>query len=500
MFSKRGDRKTGIGCRRKESSPGSWSIARRLTLLYTTAAFGMLVVAMVFLYWVLKKDLIKEDNQFLTNKIHVLRVILRERPGNPHALVEEVVWEGSGVPSPTYFARVLDEEGRTLIETPEMARILPASLFPDPAGITEIPDQPKRWKSPGGKAYLLMAGWAALGSPGKERRLVQVAMDDSYEDALIANHGRKVMIVLLLGMLFSAGAGFLVARKGMQPLEEITQAVQRVTSAQLHDRIGSIRWPRELASLAASFDRMLDRLEEAFNRLSRFSADMAHELRTPLNNIMGEAEVALCRERTPEEYRQVLESCLEECGRLSRMIESLLFLARSESAEARIQPTRLDARKEIEAVKEFHDAVAREQAVQVTCRGQGSVFGEANLFRRALSNLLANALQYTPAGGSVNITVRESGDHSGEVRVSDTGTGIDPEHLPRIFDRFYRADRARSGRLEGAGLGLAIVKSIMDLHGGSIAVRSDPGNGTTITLRFPPPDSKTAGLRTEPGC
>jgi len=485
MFSKRGDRKRGEPPSGEHPS-GSWSVTKRLTLLYAAAAFGMLAVATGFLYWVLKEDLIEEDQQFLANKIHVLRVILRERPDDPHAIQEEILWEGSGFPASEYFARVLDESGHTLIETSEMTRILPPSLFPEAAGTTEIPGQATGWKSPAGRAFLLMAAWADVGPYGEQKRLVQVAMDDSYEDALISNYGRKVMIVLLFGIFFSAGAGALVARKGMQPLEEITLAVERVSSTQLHERIGSIRWPRELATLASSFDRMLDRLEDAFNRLSRFSADLAHELRTPLNNMMGEAEVALSRDRTPEEYREVLESGLEEYGRLSRMIESLLFLARSESAEARIQRSRLDARKEIEAVREFHDAVAREQAVGVTCLGHGFVLGDANLFRRAMSNLLANSLRYTSPGGRVTLAIQESEDHTGEIRVSDTGSGIDPEHLERIFERFYRADPARSGRPEGTGLGLAIVKSIMDLHGGSASIESEPGKGTTVTLRFPP--------------
>jgi two-component system heavy metal sensor histidine kinase CusS len=485
MSSRRGNRKRGEP--RSEKNPSaSWSVTKRLTLLYAIAAFGMLAVATVFLYWVLKEDLIKEDTQFLANKIHVLRVILRERPDDPDAMPEEVVWEGGVAPSSEYFARVLDASGHTLIETPEMTRILPPSLFPEAAGTTEIPSQATGWKSPAGRAFLLMAAWADVGPYGEEKRLVQVAMDDSYEDALISNYGRKVMIVLLLGIFFSAGAGSLVARKGMQPLEEITLAVERVSSTQLHERIGSIRWPRELATLASSFDRMLDRLEDTFDRLSRFSADLAHELRTPLNNMMGEAEVALSRDRTPEEYREVLQSGLEEYGKLSRMIESLLFLARSENAEARIQRSRLDARKEIEAVREFHDAVAHEQDVEVTCLGHGFVVGDANLFRRAVSNLLANALQHNSPGGRVTITIQESEDHSGEIRVSDTGSGIDPEHLARIFDRFYRADRARSSRPEGAGLGLAIVKSIMDLHGGSASIESALGNGTTVTLHFPP--------------
>ena len=155
----------------------SWSITKRLTLLYAVTAFGMMAVATVFLYSVLKKDLIEEDYPFLSNKIHFLRDILHEHPDGPRALLEEVAGEGDGSPASEYFARVLDKEGRILVETPEMTRILPPSLFRRAANSTDIPTEAMRWKSAGGRAYLLMAAWASVGPRGEEERLVQVAMD-----------------------------------------------------------------------------------------------------------------------------------------------------------------------------------------------------------------------------------------------------------------------------------------------------------------------------------
>ncbi len=271
----------------------------------------------------------------------------------------------------------------------------------------------------------------------------------------------------------------------MRPLKEITASVQSVKVSRLHERIGKAAWPRELTALAAAFDEMLERIEDSFTRLSRFSADLAHELRTPISNLIGEAEIAHSRSRTQEEYRHVLESSLEEYGKLSRMMESLLFLARAESAQTGVERSRLDARKEIEAVREFYDAMAEEQNVKVTCRGNATLAADPMFFRRALSNLLSNALQYTPPGGTIMISAEQLYDRSVEIKVSDTGSGIAPDHLPKIFDRFYRTDPARARYREGAGLGLAIVKSILDLHGGSVSIHSEPHNGTTAILWFP---------------
>jgi two-component system heavy metal sensor histidine kinase CusS len=264
---------------------------------------------------------------------------------------------------------------------------------------------------------------------------------------------------------------------------EIDATARRIRTTALDERIRVERLPRELAQLAETFNEMLDRISESFGRLSRFSADLAHELRTPIHNLRGETEVALAKTRTVEEYREVLESSLEEYDRLSRMIESLLFLARAESSAAPFERQTVEARREVEAVREVFDPVAEERGVALACEGEASLSVSAVLFRRLLSNLVANALEHTPAGGRVGIEIAQDPDGAATIRVADTGRGIEPEHLPRVFDRFYRADPSRSAA--GSGLGLAIAKSIVELHGGSIALDSSPGRGTRVTLRFP---------------
>jgi two-component system, OmpR family, heavy metal sensor histidine kinase CusS len=440
----------------------------------------MLLVATGFLYWALVGDLAKSDNRFLRDKVQVLRAILREHSDDPEGMEEEVNSVGA------YYIRVLDLERRSLFETPDMSNRLPARLFPRPVGTAEQPKTGLKRSLSNGRSYLLVSAWAGVGYAGGDLRLLQVALDVTSEENLIAGYRRKLFLVLLVGIVLSAGTGIAVARKGMKPVKEITRTAERITAAQLHERIDPARWPKELTALATAFDQMLDRLQESFTRLSQFSAGLAHELRTPINILMGEAEVALSRNRSPEEYREVLESSLEEFGRLSRMIDGLLFLARADGAARTIERPWIDARKEIDAVVEFHEAMAQEQGVRVSCEGKAALSADPILFRRAVSNLLSNALQYTPRGGTISILIGPTEDRGVEICVKDSGAGIAPEHLPRIFDRFYRADSARSQFPQGFGLGLAIVKSIMDLHQGTVTIQSEPSKGTVVTLLFPP--------------
>ncbi|PTQ76343.1 heavy metal sensor kinase [Nitrosospira multiformis] len=190
------------------------------------------------------------------------------------------------------------------------------------------------------------------------------------------------------------------------------------------------------------------------------SADLAHELRTPINNPRGEAEVALSRPREAPEYREILASSLEEYDRLSRVMDSLLFLARADNAQAMITRSRIDVRTEVTKVINFYEALAAEQKVRVTCMGDGTMDADPILFRRIISNLLSNALRYTPGGGEVAFSI-QCIDSGIEVVCRDSGAGIAQEHLSKIFDRFYRVNPSRNTKKEGAGLGLAIVKSIV---------------------------------------
>ena len=469
---------------RSSRAPRRWwsSITFRLTLLYMLSAAGILTVCCVLVYWMLARNVDHLAGQFLQDEVHDIRAALRELPNNPRALDAEISTEGM---YPNYYARIMDQPGREIAATPHMGEVVGSSQFPPPVNATKSPRQFAKTRGHDGRWYLLTSAWGQVGHAGDTQNVIEVALDVSKEERLVQNFGWRLAGVILLGLGLSAAAGIAVAGMGMRPLSEITSAAQRIRPTQLHERIGSTHWPQELTALAEAFDGMLDRLEDSFARLSQFSSDLAHELRTPINNLMGEAEVSLSKPRTTEEYQRVLASSLEECGRLSRLIDIMLFLARAENAETELKRSALDVRREMEAVREYYDVVAEEQGVEVTCAGEGKLNADPLLFRQALGNLVSNALHYTPRGGKVLISVAPPSDGWMDVAVTDTGTGIDPEHLPRIFDRFYRADRTRSQHPQGLGLGLAIVKSILALHGGTVAIQSTPGAGTTVVLRFP---------------
>ncbi len=473
-------------------SPRAWSITVRLTVLYTLSAFAMLFLATAFLHWFYSSKLEWEDSEFLAQRIQVMRAMLGHYPGNRQALEAEVAMGSVSPFVEKPYVRVIDYTGRTLIESPGMDPSLIPTVFPPPAAPSRTPHRARAWQSSAGTSYLLMAATADDGA--SPPRLVQVALTVSREEILMADYRRTLALVLLAGTLLSAGLGVVVARRGMRPLADIAAATGRVSASKLSERIGEADWPEELRALASSFDAMLGRLEDSFARLSQFSADLAHELRTPINNLMGEAEVALSRARTVDEYRRVIESSLEEYQRLARLIDSLLFLARAESGKASLRLAPCDTFQVMGAVREFHDAVAEEQGVAVACRGEASLTADETLLRRALSNVLANALRHTPHGGRVTLTAEALPDGAVALRVSDTGCGIAPADLPRVCDRFWRADSARANYPEGTGLGLAIVKSIMSLHGGSLAIQSEPARGTTVTLLFPPPESHITAL------
>ncbi|HTH20298.1 MAG TPA: heavy metal sensor histidine kinase, partial [Candidatus Udaeobacter sp.] len=238
----------------------------------------------------------------------------------------------------------------------------------------------------------------------------------------------------------------------------------------------------ELQPLAIAFDEMLKRLDDSFTRLSQFSADLAHELRTPIANMMGEAQVALTRDRNAAEYREIIESTVAECERLSRIVDNLLFVARVDAASEPITRKWFDARAAVEKIAAFYQMAADDHDVTINCSGDGQIYADPDLFERVVGNLLENALRFTAKHGTICITVSKQNSDF-QVTVSDNGSGIAAEHLPRVFDRFYRAESSRSS--DGAGLGLALVKSIVELHGGSATIQSEVNRGTTVVLRFP---------------
>ena len=314
-----------------------------------------------------------------------------------------------------------------------------------------------------------------------------MALDRRHEEVLLADYRRNLWLVLgVAGILCLAGS-YQLARRGIQPVHDIASTAGHIQSSTLHERIITAALPSELRALADSFNEMLDRLQSSFGRLAQFAADLAHELRTPINNLRGEAEVALSKARTPEEYREVLGSALEEYDRLARWIDGLLFLARAENPARQIEREPADVGQELHGIRDFYEAAAAEVGVLLGVACPEKIVGNLNrnMLQRAVGNLVSNALHDTPAQGKVTLSARRQ-DGVLQIEVADTGSGIAAAHLPRLLERFYRADGpSLPGKAGNIGLGLAIVKGIVDMHGGSVAIVSEPGLGTRVTLSFP---------------
>ncbi len=461
-------------------SGGSSSIERSFAILYTLSASGLLAIGIIYLHWVLVADLHKVNTAVLSNRISTLQILLKARPNDHEMLEVEARIESEG------YTRILDEMDRIIVETSGMNAILAPSLFPSPPESGKMGNDIEKRVTRDKKTFLLMSAWAKENPQGMRRR-IQVALNVSYEEKLKSSYLERLLIVLFAGILSTSVIGVVITRRGLRPLRGISREIGRIKIDDLHKRLQPTEWPNELRPLAIGFNRMLTRLDLSFTRLSQFSSDLAHEFRTPIHNLMGEAEVALSRERTPEAYREVITSSLEETHRLSRMIDHILFLARAETEAQSLQAKQFKAETEITGVLEFYDALAEEEGITLTSSGSALLYADPVLFRRVISNLVSNALQYTPRDGSVFVKIRKSGDAWIEVCVTDTGRGISSEDLPRVFDRFFRAERTRSHFPKGLGLGLSIVKSIMDFHQGQVSIQSEVNKGTMMVLRFPPP-------------
>ncbi len=465
----------------------AWSLAARLTAWYAGSAFLLVLVATGYLYWALVSSLNEEDDATLARKANVLRAVLRDRPDDVAALRQETEAHGEEGSSPKVRVRVLNEAGETVVETPGMRNALPPYSFPPPRQTGQEPGAGTNLRTALGEPFRVLAVQASQGDV-QEIYLVQVALHRQQEEELMADYRRNLWLVLGVALIACTAAGYGIARRGLRPIEQVTAMARRIRPATLDVRVETAGLPAEVLELAYTFNAMLERLEESFGRLARFSSDIAHELRTPVNNLRGEIEVLLNRPRSPEEYGEALGSSLEECARLSRIIDSLLFLARAENPRTQIERERIGLVKELTAMREFYEPALAEAGVRMSVAGDGEVFAELNrpLFQRAVGNLVENALAHVKAGGLLTLTVACQ-DNQVRIEVADTGSGIPEEHLQHVFDRFYRVDRARSSTSGGVGLGLAIVKSIAELHGGSVSIDSIAGHGTRVILRFPVP-------------
>ena len=454
--------------------PEPRSIASQLILLFTLAAALLLACGFGVFYWVVVRHAFAEDNAVLADKVDTLQTSFEQR-GGLAAVAAEINAAGGRQRAP-FLVRVLDPTGATIGQTTGMETLLPANIFP-PVASREIAAPTEHRVA--GKSFALTTRRALADG---QQFTIQVAQDRSSDEQVERKFGILVLVVLSGSILASVLIAIPVTRRGLRPLEEMKRSLERIGPTHLNERVASANWPRELQPLAIAFDEMLKRLDDSFTRLSQFSADLAHELRTPIANMLGEAQVALSRDRSSAEYRETIESTIGECERLSGIVDNLLFVARADAAREPVARKRFDARAAVEKIAAFYETIAEDRHVAINCSGQGQISADPALFERAVGNLVDNALRFVPENGSIEIALADSPTDF-EVAVSDNGSGIAPEHLPRVFDRFYRAESSRGS--DGAGLGLALVKSIVDLHGGTARIQSELGRGTVVTLTFP---------------
>jgi len=460
------------------------TIRTRLTLWYTGVLLAILLVVSALAYSLLRWSVLHDVDQALVTTAQVVHEASEEVaattviPG-PEAALRELL----GPEFYDKFFQLLDPEGRLRARS-RLRRGGTLSLSPEARANA-------RHGRPTFETVTLADGPAAriLTLPvvrgGRVVQLVQVGMSLETAQRTLSRYLTILGVLVPLGAALAAAGGALVAGRALRPVDTMSRTARRITGEDLTRRIPLRGTGDELDRLAETLNAMLARLEDAFAGVRRFAADAAHELRTPLTALRGGVEVALRSARSPEEYRSVLESSLEEVERLTHLAEDLLLLSRfSVTVSAPRQRVELEP-----LVVEALDAGTqlahrRGVAIASTALAPAAVVGDAGALRRALLNLIDNAVKYTPAGGKVEVSLgREAG--RAVIAVRDSGIGIAPADAERIFQPFVRLDAAREGTESGAGLGLSIARSIVLAHGGDLTVESTPGTGSTFTIYLP---------------
>ncbi|MDR3413458.1 MAG: heavy metal sensor histidine kinase [Formivibrio sp.] len=464
----------------------SISITKRLSGLFALMTFLLLTTIGCSLYLALVHKLEMRDQTELLRRVRVVREYLHNLKTDNDLQDMNRRWENALTSGRRTVHLVLaDETGKILFQSTKVCpdgptllkRVVQESITPNSSWI---------WSPNDDQSLRLVAVWGRMGPEDDGRRiLIGLALSTEETQQILQESALLLLLMVVMGTVVAAGLGYWVARRGLAPVASITLAAQKITANHLNRRLPAREVPKEFYELGKAFNGMLARLDEAFQKQSDLSSDLAHELRTPINSLMLQAQVALSQVRTADEYQEVLDCAVEEYQNLSRMIEEMLFLARADNAEAVLQKETLDLRAEAECVNEFYQVLVEDRGLSVEVAGQAVIEADKGLLRRALGNLVANAIQHTPAGGSIQIKITQTGEKAATLTIVNPGEGIAEEHLPRIFDRFYRIDKIRTPGQCGTGLGLAIVRSIMHLHGGDIQVSSIPGEETQFVLTFP---------------
>lgn len=438
------------------------SLANRLALLFAACAAAVALVAGALFTRASEAHFVELDRQQMQGKLAVFAELLQGVSDASSLTARRPQLEQELQRHPELALRIRSADGQLWFTSQPLLANLP------PGG-KEI----RRWQQQN-------ADFRVIEEQLDGGLRLSLLLDITHHQHFLAQMQRLIWLCVGLSALATALLGAWVARRGLRPLQQMTEVAQQVSAQSLTARLPLEGIPGELRELGEAFNAMLARLEDAFARLSAFSADIAHELRTPLSNLLTQTQVTLGQPRELEEYREALHSNLEELQHLAQMVGDMLLLAKADNGLLQTRRESLLLEAELTALADYFALLAEDAGVSIRVEAEGTLTADRLLLRRALSNLIDNALRFTPAGGELHLSATPT-----RIEVANQGAEIPVELRERLFDRFYRADPARrEGGAEHAGLGLAIARSIVQAHGGSI--RCESANGwTRFTLEFP---------------
>lgn len=467
------------------------SLTTRLTLLFVLVSSSVLLGLAWVLHTAVERHFVEMDRDILQSKVNVLERLLKRPPAAEEltALQSAVVDMFRSDPELKVFVETAD--GNPILSPGDIA--FPGEKLRNLAN-GSTPRVFSWWDNGSRYRGLVKAVQPAL--PDFKPMIVVAAINIDHHERFMERYSRTLSAFIPVAAILSGFLGWRAARRGLAPLRLIEERAASVTASQLNHRLPEDAAPRELTGLAYELNCMLDRLEEAFRRLSNFSSDLAHEMRTPVSNLLTQTQVALSQPRSQREYQEILASSSEELDRLSRMIGDMLFLAKADNGLSLPSVQDIRMHEEMSELLEFYDALAEEEGVRLITSGRAMVRGNRLMLRRAFSNLLSNAVRHADEGGRVAVSIAEH-DSTVSVSVENTGEPILPEELTRVFERFYRTEDARPKYQDstgGLGLGLAITRAIVRAHGGDVTASSAQAI-TRFTVTLPRvPEERVAGV------
>lgn len=449
------------------------SLRWRLQLWYALLLLLTIAGLSGFLFMLLRRARLQEVDGDLLSCARILEGALRglPPPDAPLPPPEHAVARALSLPS----GRQVGEEAYFTVWD-EYGRVLRSQGGPDER--PELPDGPE-------PMFQVQGHGREVVLRGPRRSLILVGRPMGRVEAGLGASAWQIGLTGLAVWLAGLAGGWWLSREALRPLKAITAAAEEISAANLSRRIGAAEADSELGQLAAVLNRTFDRLAAALEQQARFTADASHEMRTPLTVILSQIDLALSRQRGVSEYREALEVCRRAARRMRSLAESLLALARFDVGAAQLDLGPCDLGELAAGCVEMAAPLAAERGLTLEAELPAlMVRADAERVAQVVTNLVANAVYYNRPGGKVRVEA-SSVEGWAELRVVDTGVGIAAEHLPRVFERFYRAGQDRSRDTGGSGLGLAICKSIVEAHGGTIGVESEAGVGTTVRARFP---------------